>query len=65
MTDAHYTDNLALLVNTAAQAESLLHSQEQPDIGLYWNSNKSLCVLNKKEPSLSTKISGPGHILRQ
>ena len=37
MTDADYTNDLALLVNTHAQAESLLLSQMQAsgDIGLY------------------------------
>ena len=42
MTNADYTDNLVLLTNTPAQAESLLDSLEQPvgGIGLFMNANK-------------------------
>ena len=54
MTDADYADDLAFLVNTPAQAESLLHSLKQTagDIGVCVNANQSSCVLNKNEPSL-------------
>ena len=49
MADVDYADALALLSNTPAQIESLLHCQEQAAKGtsLYVNSNKlCLCVLN-------------------
>ena len=54
ITDADYTVDLALLANTLAQAESLVHRLEQAagDIGLDTNANKkSTCVLNEKELS--------------
>ena len=43
MADADYADYLALLSNTPAQAESLLHSVEQVagGIGLHVNANKT------------------------
>ena len=43
MTDTDFGDDLALLVNTPAQAESLLLSLEQTagDIGLSVNANKT------------------------
>ena len=42
MTDADYTDDLALLVNSLAQAESLLHNLDQAarDISVYLNSDE-------------------------
>ena len=53
MPDTDYSDDLALLTNTPTQA--LLHNLEQASggIGLYLNANKSVHVLNKKEPSPS------------
>ena len=43
ITDADYEDDLALLVNTSAQAEFLMHSLEQTaeDIGFHVNTNKT------------------------
>ena len=43
MTDTDFTDNLALLTNIPAQAESLLYSLEQAvrSIGLYLNADKT------------------------
>ena len=40
--NVHYTDNLAVLVNTPAQAESSLRSLKQAarNIGLYVNADK-------------------------
>ena len=35
ITDADYTDNIALLAKTPAQAESLLHSLEKAASGIY------------------------------
>ena len=42
-TDADYTDDIALLANTHAQAESLLHSLERAvaGIGLHVNAHKT------------------------
>ena len=44
MTDADYADDLLLLLNTRAQAESLQHRLEQTtgDIGLNGNANKTV-----------------------
>ena len=41
MTDADYTDDLALLTNTQAQAKSHLHKLKQTvkGIGFYMNAN--------------------------
>ena len=43
ITDADYADDTALLANTPAQAETLLHSMEQADagIGLHANAHKT------------------------
>ena len=53
MTDADYTDNLALLANTPLHAKCLLHNLDQAarSIGLNVNTDKSSCVLNKIESS--------------
>ena len=60
MTD--YPDNLVVLANTPAQAESLLHSLEQAagDIGLHLNANKpeyNMCF--KWEGATSTPSGRP------
>ena len=46
ITDADYTDDIALLANTPAQAKTLLHSLEQAaaGIGLYVNADKMECM---------------------
>ena len=50
MTDVDYVDDLALFVNTPAQAESLLHKQDT--LASTWTQIKQcICVLNKKELS--------------
>ena len=43
ITDADYADDIALLPNTPAQAESLLHSLERAagGVGVYVNANKT------------------------
>ena len=43
ITDADYADDIALLANTSAQAETLLHGLEQVDagIGLHINIDKT------------------------
>ena len=45
ITDADYTDDIVLLVNTPAQAKSLMHTFEQAagGIGLHMNANKTEC----------------------
>ena len=50
--DANYAYDITLIANTPAQAECLMHSLEQTakNIGLYVNSDKRECVLNKMMP---------------
>ena len=59
--DADYTDDLALLANTPAQAKSLLNSLEQAvrGIGLYINSNKTLYMCFKQDGAISRKNGKP------
>ena len=54
MTNANY-------VNTPAQAESLLYSQQQAagDIGLYMNTNKTEFMRFKQERAMSTLSGKP------
>ena len=42
MIDANYTDDLVLLTNTPAQAESLLHTMEQAAGGIGPNENANI-----------------------
>ena len=51
MTDEDYTNGLTLLVNSPAQAKSLLHRLEQAgiDIGLNVNINKTEVLCLKQE----------------
>ena len=75
MTDTDYAYDLALLTNTPAPAESLVHSLEQAaeDIGSFVDANKTEYMRfkqNKKRGHLHTewqasKISGPVHIPQQ
>ena len=54
ITDANYTDDIALLANAPTQAETLLHSLEQAaaGIGLYVNAHKTnICALIKQVTS--------------
>ena len=46
-TDADYADDITLLANTPAQAESLLHSLERvaASIGFHVNADKTIHVL--------------------
>ena len=59
MTDEDYAADLALLSNTPAEAESLLHSHEQAagDITLYANKTEFLCF--KQEEAISTLSDRP------
>ena len=51
-----YSDNLALLANTPAQAESLLPNQEKAarGIGIYMNSDKSKLMSFNQDGAIST-----------
>ena len=55
MTDADYTDDLALLANASTKAESLLHSLEQAvgGIGVYINANKTEYMRFKQKRAIS------------
>ena len=67
MTDADYTDDLVLLTNTPAQAESLLHNLEQAvrDIRLYMNSDKTEFTCFKQEVAIFTLSGMPLKLLDQ
>ena len=54
-TDTDYADDLALLANTSAQAESLLHSLDQTAgiISLHVNANKTEYMCFKWEGAIS------------
>ena len=54
MTDAGYADDLVLLANKPAQAESLQHSLEQVAgllVSTLTQIKLSSCILNEKDPS--------------
>ena len=55
-TDADYTDDMALLANTSAQADTLLHSLEQATagIGLHVNVHKTEYMCFNQTGSIST-----------
>ena len=57
ITDSNNVDNILLLANTPTQAESLLHSQEQPAdiIGLHVIANKTEFVNLNKKGNISTQ----------
>ena len=65
ITDADYTDDQALLTNTPAQAESLLHSLEQAagGISLHMNTNKTVHIATFKWQA--SKISRQVHLPQQ
>ena len=56
ITDADYTDDIAILANTRAQAETLLHSLERAacDIGLYVNADKTEYICFNQRGDIST-----------
>ena len=56
ITDADYTNNRALLPNTPAQAETLLHSLEQAavGIGLHVNAHKTEYMCFNQRGDIST-----------
>ena len=56
ITDADYADDVALLANAPAQAETLLHSLERPaaGIGLHVNANKTEYMCLNQTGDIST-----------
>ena len=61
ITDADNVDDVALLVNTPAQAESLLHSLEQTarGIGHFVNSNKTEFMCFNQDGAMSSLNGKP------
>ena len=65
ITDADYADDIALLANTLARAESLLHSLEQAaaGIGLQGNADKTECMCFNQRDDISTRKGGPSKVV--
>ena len=61
ITDANYADDLVLLANTPAQAESLLKSLDQAagSIGHYVNTNNTECICFEQGGAISILNSRP------
>ena len=61
ITDADYANNIALLANTPAQVESLLHSLERAPcgIGLYASVDKTEYMCFNKRGNISTLKGRP------
>ena len=61
ITDADYADDIAILVNTPNQAETLLHSLEQAaaDIGLHVNAHKTEYMCYNQTGDISTLDGTP------
>ena len=61
ITDADYADDIALLADTSAQAESLLHSLERAagSIGLYVNADKTQYMCFNPRSDIPTLKGGP------
>ena len=61
ITDADYANDIALLANTPAQAETLLHSLERAagGIGLHVNAHKTECMWFNQRQDISTLKGGP------
>ena len=61
ITNADYADNITLLTNTPAQAESLLHCLEQAagGIGLHVNADKTEYMYFNKRADISTLKGSP------
>ena len=58
ITDANYTDDIALLANTPSQAETLLHSLERATavIGLHLNAHKTEYMCCNQTGDISTPL---------
>ena len=67
MANTDYTDNLALLTGTPAQAESLLHSLEQAagGINLDMNTNKTEYMYFNPKEAISTLSGKPSKLVDQ
>ena len=67
MTDADYADDLALLTNTPAQAESQFHTLEQAagGINLHVNANKREFMCFNQEGAISTLKGNPLKLVDQ
>ena len=65
--DANYIDDLALLINRPAQAESLLYSLEQAagSTDLYMNVNKTEFMCFKQKGAISTLSDKPLKLMDQ
>ena len=61
ITDADYTDDIAILANTPHQAETLLHSLERAaaNIGLYVNAHKTEYMCCNQTGDISTQEGTP------
>ena len=65
MMDADYTDDLALLANTAAQAEFQLRSLEQGGIGLHVKTNEIGYICFKQKGDISILNGKPHKLVNQ
>ena len=67
ITDADYTDDIALLANTPAQAKTLLHSLEQAagGIGLHVNADKTEYMCFNQRGDISTLKGEPVYLPRK
>ena len=61
ITDANYADDIALLINTPTQTETLLHSLEREAacIGLHVNAHKTEYMRFNQRGDISTLKDGP------
>ena len=61
MSNADYGDYIGLLLNTPAQAESLLHSLQQAASGIdfYGNANKTEFIRFNQDGTISTLSGKP------
>ena len=59
ITDADYADDIAILANTPNQAETLLHSLERVDMGLYVNAHKTEYMCYNKRGDISSVDGTP------
>ena len=67
ITDADYTDDIAILANTPDQAETLLHSLERAaaNIGLYVNAHKTEYMCYNQTGDISTREGTPLKLVDQ
>ena len=65
VTDADYADDIALLANTATQAESMLHNLERAKsgIGLHANADKTEYMFFNQRGDIPTLKGGPFKLL--